>query len=577
MADDITTLIIEIKSDKVTKARKELNRLDKQSKTTEKRNEKLSDSFRTVAASIGAAAAAGFALRRSFTALKEFQVLDAQLRTATGSADAAAEKFEELEKFALTMPDGLNDIVAAFVKLKNLGLDPSEQALLSYANTASAMGKSLDQFIEAVADAATAEFERLKEFGIRAKNQGETIAFTFRGVTTEVANNAKAIEGFLQRIGKEEFFGAAAERAKTLEGAISNVDAAMDKFFRSLSDNEAVGGNFVRLLNLATISFNNWADTFNPGKEQQRIERMNDLRNEIMGLNREIKVLESSPTQLALQNSFVGKLFNARSLDELKTKVAALTAEYAALVRAGSKVEPAQDAGSLVITGDPLSGLLDPLTGDLPDVARDEYAELIDDLNKQTDTFVDSWEHAAGRISVTTRSLFEKMPEWAELSTRQQLGAFETMASGLAALAAQTEGRESSRYKELSKVAVIANTAGAIMRAYQDLGYVGGSVAAIGLAATGKAQLNAIESNSIAGGGPGINISGGGAPQQGTSEFVLGESIRTSGIASGTRPVQNNIRFEIKTIDSSDMRSAIISQKGTIMRVVQDATRERAR
>jgi archaellum component FlaC len=577
MADDITTLIIEIKSDKVAKARKELNRLDKQSKTTEKRNEKLSDSFRTVAASIGAAAAAGFALRRSFTALKEFQVLDAQLRTATGSADAAAEKFEELEKFALTMPDGLNDIVAAFVKLKNLGLDPSEQALLSYANTASAMGKSLDQFIEAVADAATAEFERLKEFGIRAKNQGETIAFTFRGVTTEVANNAKAIEGFLQRIGKEEFFGAAAERAKTLEGAISNVDAAMDKFFRSLSDNEAVGGNFVRLLNLATISFNNWADTFNPGKEQQRIERMNDLRNEIMGLNREIKVLESSPTQLALQNSFVGKLFNARSLDELKTKVAALTAEYAALVRAGSKVEPAQDAGSLVITGDPLAGLLDPLTGDLPDVARDEYAELIDDLNKQTDTFVDSWEHAAGRISVTTRSLFEKMPEWAELSTRQQLGAFETMASGLAALAAQTEGRESSRYKELSKVAVIANTAGAIMRAYQDLGYVAGSVAAIGLAATGKAQLNAIESNSIAGGGPGINISGGGAPQQGTSEFVLGESIRTSGIASGTRPVQNNIRFEIKTIDSSDMRSAIISQKGTIMRVVQDATRERAR
>ena len=35
------------------------------------------------------------------------------------------------------------------------------------------MGKSLNQMIEAVADATTGEFERLKEFGIKARTHGE--------------------------------------------------------------------------------------------------------------------------------------------------------------------------------------------------------------------------------------------------------------------------------------------------------------------------------------------------------------------------------------------------------------------
>jgi uncharacterized membrane protein YqgA involved in biofilm formation len=46
--------------------------------------------------------------------------------------------------------------INAFIKLKALGLQPSKEALTSYGNTATAMGKSLDQMIEAVADASTA-------------------------------------------------------------------------------------------------------------------------------------------------------------------------------------------------------------------------------------------------------------------------------------------------------------------------------------------------------------------------------------------------------------------------------------
>jgi hypothetical protein len=159
---------------------------------------------------------------------RRFEILKASLETATGSADNANKVFREIQRIASTTPYAVEEITTAFIKLTNLGLNPGQESLRSYMNTASAMGKSLDQFIEAVADASVAEFERLKEFGIKAKNQGDTIAFTFRGVKTEVKNNAQEIEGYLQSLGNTQFGGAMARQAKTLDGAISNMGDSWD-------------------------------------------------------------------------------------------------------------------------------------------------------------------------------------------------------------------------------------------------------------------------------------------------------------------------------------------------------------
>jgi len=191
------------------------------------------------AGSIALAFGAGFGgaqlARQMVDISRQTDILNAQLRTATGSVGAAAVAFEQLERFAAQTPFALEQSIEAFVKLTNLGLTPSERAMRSYGDTASAMGKDLDQMIEAVADAATAEFERLKEFGIRAKNEGDTIAFTFRGITTRVANEAAAIEEFLIGLGETEFAGAMTERADTLDGAISNLGDSWDGLFRQIS------------------------------------------------------------------------------------------------------------------------------------------------------------------------------------------------------------------------------------------------------------------------------------------------------------------------------------------------------
>lgn len=162
-------------------------------------------------------------------AQRDFDKLNASLITATGSVGNATQAFAALQRFAASTPYSLAEVSEGFIKLRNLGLTPSERALTSYGNTASAMGKSLNQMIEAVADASTGEFERLKEFGIKAKQNGDQVALTFQGTTTTVANNAAAIEGYLMKLGETKFAGGMELQANTLNGAISNLADTWDQ------------------------------------------------------------------------------------------------------------------------------------------------------------------------------------------------------------------------------------------------------------------------------------------------------------------------------------------------------------
>ena len=124
----------------------------------------------------------------------------------------------------------------SFIKLKNLGLTPSEEAMISYGNTALPMGKSLNQMIEAVADATTGEFERLKEFGIKTKSEGDKVSFTFQGITTTVGKNSKEIENYLRGIGDVQFASGIADQADSLKIINSNMMDSFSRLFDAIGD-----------------------------------------------------------------------------------------------------------------------------------------------------------------------------------------------------------------------------------------------------------------------------------------------------------------------------------------------------
>lgn len=211
---DIASLIVRVSATGVDRVTSQLNGLTK---------------------AAGAAAAAVVSLetaKQVFSALvdsqRNFDKLNSGLITMTGSAENAAKAFSVLQQFAKETPYGLNQAVEGFTKLVALGLNPSKEALISYGNTAAAMGKDLNQMIEAVADASTFEFERLKEFGIKSSQQADTVSFTFRGVTTTVKKNSEEIQKYLLNIGNTDFAGAMETRSKTLDGQLSSLADSFD-------------------------------------------------------------------------------------------------------------------------------------------------------------------------------------------------------------------------------------------------------------------------------------------------------------------------------------------------------------
>lgn len=219
----VASLIVEAKAKGIEATKRSLRSLGSESKKTERATDGLAKSVKNlVGAYVGiGTAVAGF--RQFINVNRQFQVLQSTLKVATGSAEAASAKFKELNDFAANTPFQLTEVTEAFIKLKNFGLDPSEAALTSYGNTVSALGKPLEQLVEAVADAVTGEFERLKEFGIKSKKEGDNVSFTFKGVTTTIKNSSQEIQKYLQDIGNTDFAGAMTERMKTLDGAISNL------------------------------------------------------------------------------------------------------------------------------------------------------------------------------------------------------------------------------------------------------------------------------------------------------------------------------------------------------------------
>lgn len=166
---------------------------------------------------------------------REFDVLNSSLVTVAGSSAAAEREMAWLKTFAKETPFGLAQATQGFVKMKALGLDPTRAALTSFGNTASAMGKDLNQMIEAVADASTGEFERLKEFGIKASKEGDRVSLTFQGITTTIKNSASEITRYLEKIGNTQFAGAMEERAKTLDGSIAALGDSWDELFRTIN------------------------------------------------------------------------------------------------------------------------------------------------------------------------------------------------------------------------------------------------------------------------------------------------------------------------------------------------------
>lgn len=278
MTEDITSLQIRILYDSVTEAERRLRELERTGARTgaglrgQERNAnslmggllRLAAAYVTVRGVI-----AGFQAVIKKTA--EFQQLNAQLVTATGSAEKAKIAFAAIKDFAASTPYDLQQATGAFISLVNRGLDPSERALKSYGDTASSMGFQLSEMVLAVSNATAGEYENLKRFGIRAAKEGDQVKFTFRGVTESVKNDINSIESYFIKLGEKSFAGGMERQMQTLTGAMSNMGDAYEILLNAIGE-QGLGEMVEGGIRSATAALAELTAMFESGQIQASID-----------------------------------------------------------------------------------------------------------------------------------------------------------------------------------------------------------------------------------------------------------------------------------------------------------------
>lgn len=207
--------------------------INKSNESNIKSTNKLSSAFTSIGKTLASVFAADMLIgfgKAVVNTTAEFQKMEAVLTNTLGSNSLAQQSMAEIVAFASKTPFQVNELTDSFVKLANRGFKPTMAEMTALGDLASSTGKSFDQLTEAALDAMTGEFERLKEFGIRAKSEGDKVQFTFKGVTTEVQKTDGAIKDYLLSLGQAEgVSGAMAAISETVGGKISNLGDNVDQ------------------------------------------------------------------------------------------------------------------------------------------------------------------------------------------------------------------------------------------------------------------------------------------------------------------------------------------------------------
>lgn len=250
---------------------------------------------------------------KAYETRKEFAKYEAVLRNSLQSQKKAADAMKLMQKLAVETPYAVSTWTEAYIKLINRGVKPTQDELTSLGDIASSQGKGIDQMIEALLDAMTGENERLKEFGIKASKNGDTIKYTFKGVTTEVANNEAAIKNYIMSLGRMDgVYGSMKVQMGELEGMQSNLGDSMDSIFNKIGKKlepaiKSFMGGIASLLGDVSDSLDTASEAYDRQKDKvvSLVTTMPDLLSRYDSLKSKTKLSKDEQEEL---NSVISRI-----------------------------------------------------------------------------------------------------------------------------------------------------------------------------------------------------------------------------------------------------------------------------
>lgn len=119
------------------------------------------------------------------------------LMNALWDKKQAQDMIDMIEDISKKTPFEFQKLSESMLKLVNRGFVPTEKEIISLWDLASSQTKDFDQLVEAMLDAQTWQFERLKEFGIQAEKNWSRVTFTFKNQKKTVDATSDAIKDYI--------------------------------------------------------------------------------------------------------------------------------------------------------------------------------------------------------------------------------------------------------------------------------------------------------------------------------------------------------------------------------------------
>jgi len=206
-------------------------------------------------------------IKGTFSILSAFQDMKVALNQVTGSAQQGGRAFDFLNKFSETSRFNIKDLSNAFISLYRSGINPSEELLKTFTDTASATRQPLETL-----NALILLFTKGTEGGMgllqfkRLENEGIPV---FKILREQFGLSKDAVEEYLksvsgtrlvldllrQGLGKT-FGGTEAANAKNLSTTFDDVKNAGEKLLASLGDsglNKALAETFILLKDIIDL------------------------------------------------------------------------------------------------------------------------------------------------------------------------------------------------------------------------------------------------------------------------------------------------------------------------------------
>ncbi len=172
-----------------------------------------------------------------FEVTKKYQQYETILRVALGSQKESQKSMKLIQDTAKSTIFSVDELTSSYIKFVNRGIKPTQAEIIKIADLAASQGKSFDQLTEAILDAQTGEFERLKEFGIKASSEGNKVSLSFRGMNQTIEKTPEAINAAIVSMGAlNGIAGSNKEQMSTLSGVISNLGDTFDQLFKAIGE-----------------------------------------------------------------------------------------------------------------------------------------------------------------------------------------------------------------------------------------------------------------------------------------------------------------------------------------------------